>query len=586
MRLAVIFAIITFSIYGQLPGLGDGQGAFVLCDIVVIFYELICSSIYNRICYRAIANVCYTADCLDIRNFAVNKAVASDCHNRTCKRIAVVGLACSFGCESNGARSDFQGVRCRRVTVVCHRRLNGDINFADVLYCGKVGRPRIFAIDAIFYGSAINICRCGFTVGSAVILAGVIGAGYGESCVCGNAERHGAGLSYGFRTILLVYVADNTRYFVVISVYVRRSFSSCFPCHPSAGRSFCFNNICADKFIVFIGDSVSDIYIVIPYAVCNVIILEHCFELIFDGKAFAVVGFAFFVRSAEVIYYTYRNRGIIDRCNRFSIKSYVCTCVCRLSAAIGLSAIYGDVELYNELLAVVIRRTGMYGVRYEVFAVVKAAYGDCIVIDTDIAGEVFPVAKCLALAVIVCGEDFNGCGICRNIEIRRDIIRQDGGAVKVNAGLADGFAKLSKHLAERVCIACNFVEAVCYRSIFADFAHAACFRIVGRDKVHVAICLPTVSIVRKRRTYICSTENTNGVYRCAVGRALESLCVLYCSICYTSIKAIIMIRLTICEHNDNTITVGRCIVSSVKYCLCFFKTVVSRGCAAGCERVY
>ena len=228
----------------------------------------------------------------------------------------------------------------------------------------------------------------------------------------------------------------------------------------------------------------------------------------------------------------------------------------------------------------------MYGVGYEVFAVVKAAYGDCIARNLDIAGEVFPVAKCLALAVIVCGEDFNVCDICRSIEVRRDIIRQDGSAAKINAGLADSFAKLSKHIAESACIACNFVVAILYGSVCAGFTHAACFRIVGRDKVHVAIGLSVFIIVRKRRTYICSIENTNGIYRCAVGLTLESLCVLYCIICYTSIKAIIMIRLTICEHNDNTITVGRCIVSSVKYCLCFFKTVVSRGCAAGCERVY
>ena len=576
MRLAVIFAIITFSIYGQLPGLGDGQGAFVLCDIVVIFYELICSSIYNRICYRAIANVCYTADCLDICNFAVNKSVASDCHNRTCKRIAVVGLACSFGCESNGARSDFQGVRCRRVTVVCHRRLNGDINFADVLYCGNGVCPRCAIVGAIFYGSAINICRCGFTVGSAVIFAGVILAGYGESFLFGNAERHGARLSYGLRTILRC-VPDNAGYVVVISTYIRRSCSSCCSCRPSAGSSICFHDICTDNVIVFISDSVSDIYIVVLFTICKDVSLEHFRELIFNGKAVAVVGLAVFVRSAETIYYAYRNLGVLDRCNLFSFKSYVCTGVCRLSAAIGLSAIYGDHELDNELLAEVIWHTGMCGVGHKVCAVVKAAYSDCIARNLDIAGEVFPVAKCLALAVIVCGVDFNVCGIFGNIEIRRDIIRQDGVTAKINAGLADGFAKLSKHIAERVCIACNFVEAILYGSVCAGFTHAACIRIVGRDKVHVAICIFVA--FRKRRTYICSAENTNGIYRCAVGLALESLCVLYCIICNFTIKAVDVIRFTICEHNDNTIAVFRHLVSIAKYIDCFFKAVVSRCCA-------
>lgn len=129
----------------------------------------------------------------------------------------------------------------------------------------------------------------------------------------------------------------------------------------------------------------------------------------------------------------------------------------------------------------------MCGVGHKVCAVVKAAYGDCIVIDTDIcAGEGGFIVKCLAIAVIVCGVDFNVCGICRSLEVRRDIIRQDGGAAKINAGRADGFAKLSKHIAESACIACNFVEAFCYVS-GAGVLHAACFRIVGRDKVHVSI---------------------------------------------------------------------------------------------------
>lgn len=100
----------------------------------------------------------------------------------------------------------------------------------------------------------------------------------------------------------------------------------------------------------------------------------------------------------------------------------------------------------------------MLGFGYVVCAVVKAGYGDCIARNLDIAGEVFPVAKCLAIAVIVCGVDFNVCDICRSNEVRRDIIRQDSGAAKINAGLADGFAKLSKYAAERVCIACDFVE--------------------------------------------------------------------------------------------------------------------------------
>ena len=107
MCLSVIFAIIAGRTYSQFVGLSDGQLAFGLCDIVVIFYELICSSIYNRICYRAIRNVCYAAGCLDIRNFAVNKAVAGYGNFRFCKRSAVVGLACSFGCEGDGALGDF-----------------------------------------------------------------------------------------------------------------------------------------------------------------------------------------------------------------------------------------------------------------------------------------------------------------------------------------------------------------------------------------------------------------------------------------------------------------------------------------------
>ena len=227
----------------------------------------------------------------------------------------------------------------------------------------------------------------------------------------------------------------------------------------------------------------------------------------------------------------------------------------------------------------------MYGVGYEVFAVVKAAYGDCIVIDTDIcAGEFSSIAK--FRAVIVCGEDFNVCGICRSIEVRRDIIRQDGGAAKINAGLADGFAKLGKYAAERACISCDFEVAILYGSVCAGFTHAACIRIVGRDKVHIAIGSSVVVIGRKRLTYACPIENTNGIYRCAVGLILESFCLIYCSICYSSIKAVVVIRFTICEHNDNTITVFRHLVSIAKYIDCFFKAVVSCCCTAGCESVY
>ena len=420
-------------------------------------------------------------------------------------------------------------------------------------------------------------------MGFAIIHAVVIGAGYGESCVFGNAERHGARLSYGLRTILRC-VSDNAGYVVVISTYIRRSCSSCCSCRPSAGSFICFHDICTDNVIVFISDSVSDIYIVVLFTICKDVSLEHFFELIFDGKAFAVVGLAVFVRSAETIDYAYRNRGIIDRCNLFSFKSYVCTDVCRLSAAIGLSAIYGDIELYNELLAEVIICAGMFGFGYVVFAVVKAAYGDCTIFNfNSCAGEGGSLAK--VLAVIVCGEDFNGFGTCRNLEVRRDIIRQDGSAAKGNAGLADGFAKLSKYAAERVCIACDFVEAFCYVS-GAGVLHAACFRIVGRDKVHVAIGSSVVVIGRKRLTYACPIENTNGIYRCAVGLILESFCLIYCSLCYSSIKAVVVIRFTIGKHNHNTIAVFRHLASSTKYIDCFFKAVVSRGCAAGCERVY
>ena len=227
----------------------------------------------------------------------------------------------------------------------------------------------------------------------------------------------------------------------------------------------------------------------------------------------------------------------------------------------------------------------MLGFGYVVCAVVKAGYGDCIARNLDIAGEVFPVAKCLAIAVIVCGVDFNVCDICRSNEVRRDIIRQDSGAAKINAGLADGFAKLSKYAAERVCIACDFVEAFCYVS-GAGVLHAACFRIVGRDKVHVAIGSSVVVIGRKRLTYACPIENTNGIYRCAVGLILESFCLIYCSLCYSSIKAVVVIRFTIGKHNHNTIAVFRHLASSTKYIDCFFKAVVSRCCAAGCESVY
>ena len=122
----------------------------------------------------------------------------------------------------------------------------------------------------------------------------------------------------------------------------------------------------------------------------------------------------------------------------------------------------------------------MCGVGHKVCAVVKAAYGDCAICNIDsCAVKSSFIAKCLAIAVIVCGVDFNVCDICRSNEVRRDIIRQDGGAAKVNAGLADGIAKLSKHSAERTCIACNFVEAFCYVSAVTNFCHAACFRIVG-----------------------------------------------------------------------------------------------------------
>ena len=415
----------------------------------------------------------------------VKEAARSD----ACKLNFLAGVSTSgaLAGDGDGARIYDEGVSgfCRSIAGFCCLDLNRRA-VGNIFDGGKVGRPCISAIDAIFYGSTFNTCRCGFTVGSAVIFAGVIGAGYGESFIFDNAERHGARLSYGLRTILRC-VADNAGYVVVISTYIRRSCSSCCSCRPSAGSFICFHEICTDNVIVFISDSVSDIYIVVLFTICKDVSLEHFFELIFDGKAFAVVGLAVFVRSAETIDYAYRNLGILDRCNLFSFKSYVCTGVCRLSAAIGLSAIYGNLELYNELLAEVIRHTGMCGVGHKVCAVVKAAYSDCIARNLDIAGEVFPVAKCLALAVIVCGVDFNAISICRSLEVRRDIIRQDGVTAKINAGLADGFAKLSKHIAERVCIACNFVEAVCYRSIFADFAHAACIRIVGRDKVHVAI---------------------------------------------------------------------------------------------------
>ena len=128
----------------------------------------------------------------------------------------------------------------------------------------------------------------------------------------------------------------------------------------------------------------------------------------------------------------------------------------------------------------------MFGFGYVVCAVVKAAYGDCTIFNfNSCAGEGGSLAK--FRAVIVCGVDFNVFGIFGNIEVRRDIIRQDGVTAKGNAGLADGFAKLGKYAAERFCIACNFVVAILYVSVCAGFTHADCFRIVGRDKVHVAI---------------------------------------------------------------------------------------------------
>ena len=130
-------------------------------------------------------NVCYAAGCLDIRNFAVNKSVAGYGNFRFCKRSAVVGLACSFGCESNGARSDFQGVLCRRVTVVCHRRLNYDFNFADVLYSGFSCCPRFTVIGAVaecctFCCSNIAVMRL------SVIHAIIAGRSYGQFVGIGN----------------------------------------------------------------------------------------------------------------------------------------------------------------------------------------------------------------------------------------------------------------------------------------------------------------------------------------------------------------------------------------------------------------
>ena len=309
--------------------------------------------------------------------------------------------------------------------------------------------------------------------------------------------------------------------------------------------------------------------------------LKHFFKCSFDIKACAIIGFTVTVVCFKAVCNSYGHFGVLYKSDDIITKLDVRACVGRLSAAIGLSAIYGDLELYNELLAVVTRRTGMFSVGYKVCAVVKAAYGDCAICNIDsCAVKSSFIAKCLALAVIVCGEDFNVCDICRSLEVRRDIISQDSGAAKINAGLADGFAKLSKHIAERTCIACNFVVAILlYGSVCAGFTHAACIRIVGRDKVHVAIGLSVFIIVRKRRTYICSAENTNGIYRCAVGLTLESLCVLYCSLCYTSIKAVAVIRFTIGKHNDNTITACRHLVSIAKYIDCFFKAVVSRCCA-------
>lgn len=94
----------------------------------------------------------------------------------------------------------------------------------------------------------------------------------------------------------------------------------------------------------------------------------------------------------------------------------------------------------------------MLGFGYVVCAVVKAGYGDCIARNLDIAGEVFPVAKCLAIAVIVCGVDFNVCDICRSNEVRRDIIRQDSGAAKINAGLTGALdEKTGRQVLDYIC---------------------------------------------------------------------------------------------------------------------------------------
>ena len=76
----------------------------------------------------------------------------------------------------------------------------------------------------------------------------------------------------------------------------------------------------------------------------------------------------------------------------------------------------------------------MFGFGYVVCAVVKAAYGDCTIFNfNSCAGEGGSLAK--FRAVIVCGVDFNVFGIFGNIEVRRDIIRQDGVTAKGNAGL-------------------------------------------------------------------------------------------------------------------------------------------------------
>ena len=305
------------------------------------------------------------------------------------------------------------------------------------------------------------------------------------------------------------------------------------------------------------------------------IIRKHAAYFSTDIKAAAVVGLGFIGNCIEFVINAYGHFGISNFYDGFITKLDIRTCVGRLSAAVGLFTVNLDGELNDQLFAV--SAISFYIIRYKVRAVVKAGHGDVLAGDiySYTAGDVSPsftVSK--FIAIIVRCVDLN-ISICRCSEVRRDLVGEHSSAVEAAAGLAYGRADVIKRALQLICIIRLLVVALIAASAICTQVRR--IGIVRRNEVHITVGF-AIHVAD-----IGATKNAYGVDKRAV-IILEAIRISYCGICYSIVKTIIMIRLTVSEHYNHALAVG---IGSfrAKSLFSFFKTPVGCRCTGRTERI-